>query len=255
MALEEYKYEKSIGSGSFGDVELVSSLNTGKFYARKGLTNRGAWKKEVAILKAIVSGCSEHMLCLHHTYAEGGVGYIVTNYFVGYDLGQYLKRVTYDERDALARVVYDQMMSALRVLEGLRLAHRDIKPANIMYNHATGQCHLIDFGLAVWVDDPDIKVGGSSAYLSKAVVEHLTEGKPLTPVALLSGDVYTLGVVVYEVLTNRRPYRVMVLDPRYRPLPDFSIPIIPPTDPWWRAVLTLMLTGDYTASDLASQGL
>src|SRR5262249_12458837 len=86
------------------------------------------------------------------------------------------------------------------------LIHRDIKPANLMLEKGPGRVKITDFGLARGVEVP---AGGSSQ--SERVV-----GTPayMSPEQLTSpgqsdarSDIYSLGVVLYELLTGERPFR------------------------------------------------
>ena len=80
--------------------------------------------------------------------------------------------------------------------------HRDIKPANILID-PQGRAYLTDFGIAVVEEDllRDVTAAGTLPYMAP---EQLDEG--LGPVDHRA-DLYALGVVLYELLTGRRPFR------------------------------------------------
>ena len=86
------------------------------------------------------------------------------------------------------------------------VVHRDLKPSNLMFD-GQGKLFVTDFGLALFVDDPDrtrlTRPGdqlGSLPYMSPEQVRGMPErhGPPT--------DIYSLGVILYEVITGRRPY-------------------------------------------------
>ena len=84
-----------------------------------------------------------------------------------------------------------------------RLIHRDVKPANILIERESGTPYLADFGLAISEEDylKENKVAGTPAYMSPEQVRgegHRLDGR---------SDIFSLGVVFYELLTGKRPFR------------------------------------------------
>jgi serine/threonine protein kinase/WD40 repeat protein len=99
--------------------------------------------------------------------------------------------------------LYDHVGSALAIAHGAGVIHRDIKPDNILIDQYTN-AYLTDFGIAknvnlnlnVTVNDEDII--GTPAYLSPEQIKSM----PVSP----QSDIYSLGIMLYEVLTGKIPF-------------------------------------------------
>ena len=128
--------------------------------------------------------------------------YLVSELIEGGDLQMLLKdRGRPDPREA-ARWIADSA-DALAVAHAAELVHRDVKPANLMLA-ADGTVRVADFGLALDERDQQESKGdaaGSPAYMSPEQTRgeaHVLDGR---------SDIFSLGVVLYELLTGRRPFR------------------------------------------------
>lgn len=136
-----------------------------------------------------------------------GSPYFVMEYVQGTRFDHYCDdhRLTISERIDLFRTVCDAVAHAHRNL----VIHRDLKPANILVTD-DGTVKLLDFGVAKVLDTND---GQQHTESTITVERRLTpayaspeqiRGEPVTT----SSDVYSLGVILYELLTGSRPYRV-----------------------------------------------
>ena len=110
--------------------------------------------------------------------------------------------------DTAARVrLFLQVANAVAYAHAKLVVHRDLKPANILVTEE-GQARLLDFGIAKLLDQHEAREtalteqSGRPLTLDYASPEQI-RGEPLT----IGSDVYSLGVVLYELLSGARPYR------------------------------------------------
>jgi len=102
-------------------------------------------------------------------------------------------------RVALLAEVCDAVAAAHRSL----IVHRDLKPSNILVD-STGKPHLLDFGIAKLLDDADSSATHTD---SRAMTPHYAAPEQIRGEAVTTAtDVYALGVVLFELLTGRRPF-------------------------------------------------
>jgi serine/threonine-protein kinase len=137
---------------------------------------------------------------------EEGSPYFVMEYVEGLPLDKYVeeRRLGLEERLRLFCDVCEAVAFAHRNL----VVHRDLKPSNILVD-AEGSVKLLDFGIArVLAEDaegaPEKTRTQFRAMTPEYAAPEQVRGDPVTTAT----DVYALGVVLYELLTGRRPYRV-----------------------------------------------
>jgi serine/threonine protein kinase len=141
-----------------------------------------------------------NIVAVHDVGQDEGTCFIVSEWIDGVDLATRLKRdrPTFPES---ARIVAE-VAEALGYAHRAGYVHRDIKPANILLDDR-GRSYLTDFGIAVLEEEllRDVGAAGTLPYMAP---EQLDES--LGPVDHRA-DIYSLGVVLYELLTGRRPFR------------------------------------------------
>ena len=135
---------------------------------------------------------------------DDGQPYLVMEYIEGHRIDRYCdtKKLSIENRLELFQTVGAAVQYAHQNL----IVHRDLKPSNILVSE-NGSVKLLDFGVAKLLSDdasparsPKTKTGIRVMTPEYASPEQV-QGKPITT----ASDVYTLGVVLYELLTGRRP--------------------------------------------------
>ena len=130
---------------------------------------------------------------------EGGAAYIAMELLEGPSLHQMLK-----ERQPIpfhsAADIIAQVADALHHAHRFSIVHRDVKPANVVVSHA-GRAKLTDFGVA-YVPASDVTQNGSALGSPRYMAPEQVLGQPIDA----RTDIFSLGVVLYELLTRRTPF-------------------------------------------------
>jgi DNA-binding response OmpR family regulator len=201
--IPRYQIRKPIGESEKAMVYLATSLDLERNVALKvskacgdGTSEPQQLARERAALAAI------HHPAIVEIYDYGthaGHEYLVMDYFARGDLKARLRQGITEED---TRCYVADIAAALRVVHEAGIVHRDLKPPNVMLRES-GDVVLIDFGLARQLDGglKSTRTGvlrGSPYYMSpeQALGEELDA----------RSDLYSLGVIYYELLTGKRPY-------------------------------------------------
>lgn len=210
-----YQILDKLGSGGMGEVFLCHDARLQRKVALKRLTKGepGA-EDEASILRearAAARLTHPNIASVYDVLEYEGRAFIVMEYVEGESLRARIQRVALspDETIAIGR----QLASALAAAHAQGVIHRDLKPSNVQVT-PDGTIKVLDFGVAKMLPRVDTV---TEAPTTKRSVASERSGSPGTPVymapeQLIGGradarsDIYSLGVVLFEMLTGRRPY-------------------------------------------------
>ena len=135
---------------------------------------------------------------------DEGRPFVVMAYIEGESLADRLDAGRFDDcREAVA--IIEQVADALAAVHGHGIIHRDLKPGNILLRAKDGQPVLTDFGLARVENDREHATVDGTLLGTAAYMAPEQAGFELGPITLQS-DLYSLGVVLFEMLTGFRPF-------------------------------------------------
>jgi eukaryotic-like serine/threonine-protein kinase len=201
--IPRYRILKTIGESEKAVVYLATSLELKRDVALKVSTVVGDDASEPQVLarerEALAAIRHPAIVEIHDYGSRAGHEYLAMDYFSRGDLKARLRQGV-SEEDTLRYV--GEIAAALRVVHDAGIVHRDLKPANVMLRE-NDAIVLIDFGLARQLGGnlKSTRTGvlrGSPYYMSpeQAMGEELDA----------RSDLYSLGVIYYELLTGKRPY-------------------------------------------------
>jgi tetratricopeptide (TPR) repeat protein/predicted Ser/Thr protein kinase len=171
---------------------------------------------------------------------DSGEPYVVMEYVDGDPIDVYCTRRSLDTRDRLR--LFRDVCAAVQAAHRSLIVHRDIKPLNILVT-AERTVKLLDFGIAKLLDDPDS--GAGTATSERLLTPDYASPEQIRGEAITTGsDIYSLGVLLYKLLTDAKPYRVDAKDPAALARAILQEEPVPPSRATASRLLRRELAGD-----------
>lgn len=200
-----YKVIETIGGGGMANVYLAHDMILDRDVAVKVLRLDFAndedfirrFRREA---KAATSLNHPNIVNIYDVGEEGDIYYIVMEYVDGQTLKQYIQQYSPLPVEEAIQIM-KQLTSAISHAHENNIVHRDIKPQNVLIDRA-GNVKITDFGIAMALTATSItqtnSVLGSVHYLSPEQARGAMANK--------KSDIYSLGIVMFELLTGRLPF-------------------------------------------------
>jgi eukaryotic-like serine/threonine-protein kinase len=210
-----YRILRILGEGGMGVVYLAERPDLGNRVALKML--RDAWLSPVR--RDRFAGEQRTLARLDHPSIArlydadalpDGTPYFVMEYVEGLPITRYCREAgaSLEERLQLFREVCE----AVRHAHGMAVIHRDLKPSNVLVTR-DGAVKLLDFGIAHQLESVDAPADPTRTGLRLMTPSYAAPEQLMGEPPGVYTDIYALGVVLYELLTGRRPYDLAGLTP------------------------------------------
>jgi len=240
--LSHYRIHSHIGSGGMGDVYLATDTQLQRKVALKILpaevaSNAQRVRRFLQEAKTVSALNHPHIITIYEVGEADSTSFIATEFIEGKTLREAIK----SKQMPLDKIIEiaTQSASALTAAHEVNIVHRDIKPENIMLRD-DGYVKVLDFGLAKLLDH-------SNSNPEASTLVNTADGVVLGTVSYMSPeqarglevdartDIWSLGAVLYEMVTGRRPFEgttlsdilAAVLDHEPTPVARYS-PEAPP---------------------------
>jgi non-specific serine/threonine protein kinase/serine/threonine-protein kinase len=211
QAFGRYRILSLIGEGGMGEVYLAADIELDRRVAIK-LIKSGFKTKELlrrfATERQILAQLNHENIArlVDVGTTADAVPFLVMEYVDGRPIGDYCnsKELSISERLKLFRVVCAAVQYAHQNL----IIHRDLKPSNILVT-SDGQPKLLDFGIAKLLDPTESGEANVTATMLRVMTPEYASPEQIKsePITTAS-DVYSLGVLLYQLLTGHSPYKL-----------------------------------------------
>ncbi|WP_430536585.1 Stk1 family PASTA domain-containing Ser/Thr kinase [Listeria rocourtiae] len=202
---DRYKVVSAIGGGGMANVFLAHDMILDRKVAVKVLRIDLAdesnlirrFQREAQSATSLVH---PNIVSIYDVGEENDLHYIVMEYVEGMDLKQYIHENNPIPFEKAVDIML-QIVSAVAVAHSAHIVHRDLKPQNILIDH-DGAVKITDFGIAMALSETSITQTNSLL----GSVHYLSPEQARGGMATQKSDIYSLGIVLYELLVGKVPH-------------------------------------------------
>ncbi|KAF9102823.1 AGC protein kinase Gad8 [Mortierella sp. AM989] len=242
LTIDAFDLLKVIGKGSFGKVMQVRKRDTSRIYAMKiirkaHIISRSEVNHTLAERTVLAQINNPFIVPLKFSFQSPEKLYLVLAFVNGGELFHHLQREGRFSEER-SRFYAAELMCALECLHGFNVVYRDLKPENILLDY-TGHIALCDFGLCklgMTETETTNTFCGTPEYLAPELL--LGQGYTKTV------DWWTLGVLLYEMLTGLPPFYDENIHEMYRKILQDELRFPDEVAPDARSLLSALLTRD-----------
>ncbi|MGD0462604.1 MAG: serine/threonine-protein kinase [Tepidisphaeraceae bacterium] len=220
---ERYRIVSLLGLGGMGEVYRADDITLDQPVALKFLPpsyeSNPAWLERFHNEVRLSRQVTHPNVCRVFDLGQvEGEQFISMEFVDGEDLASLLRRIGRLPRDKAVQIAR-QLCAGIAAAHDKGVLHRDLKPANVMLD-GRGQVRITDFGISGRVDSGHDATAGTPAYMAP---EQFTQGD-----ATVRSDIYSLGLVLYEIFTGRPAFSAHSM-PEYSRLHRSTPPTHPST--------------------------
>ena len=251
--IEGYRILRQIGAGGMAKVFLAETQEGGppqvlKIMRLDNISGDDGLQRFIQEFALLAQVNHPNVARIFRQDFSAGHAYIAMEYFSGGDLRARLRRRT----DLPTAVSYlKQIAAGLAAIHAAGIVHRDLKPDNLMLRQ-DGSIALADFGIAkqvsmLMMDTGNGDVVGTPSYLSPEQAQGLLVDARC--------DLYSLGVLTYEMLTGRKPYEAASTQALLELHIGAPVPVLGPADQVLQPVLDRLMAKDRDRRYASAQAL
>ncbi|MDR1033754.1 MAG: serine/threonine protein kinase [Bifidobacteriaceae bacterium] len=200
-----YRFEELVARGGMGSLWRAKDITLNRTVAIKVLQTDNLDDESFAErikFEATNNATLQHpnIVSVHDYQELDGAGFIVMEFVNGVNLETLLRKLTIPPAD-LTFSVLEQIARGLQEAHSRNIIHRDIKTSNILIL-PDGHAKITDFGVSLQEGQQNITQVGTVLGTAQYMSPEQALGKKVTPQA----DLYSLGIIAYEMLTGKRPF-------------------------------------------------